>query len=207
MRRVYFALLVGALATLVGTLSSANDQQPANQAAAKKPVPKPSCQTCQTKKPEPPCPAGQEQIILGVLTGTDADAVAATLSTVFSQDYIITSKASSASGQGTDTESPGAASKSYSAGASKHLCLSVRPSSTGLTTRKKLNGKLASVPKMCSGSVPEARCNLDRVLALLDQDNFKGMPLNSNFMIKLSSPTFPPWAYPAPSLIPPQIWI
>lgn len=131
-----------------------------------------------------PCSTGQEQIFLGVL-GSDADSLASTLNTIFEKDYIVKTQSLAANSGASETLNSAATSNLGSSGTTKYLCLAVRASSTDTTLRTRVKGKL--VPTTCKGSVPTERCDFDQTLALLDQDNFKGVPLNSNFVIRLTS--------------------
>ncbi len=191
MRTFCFALALATLASVActfSTFSSAQTQPAAATAAADK---KPVAGVTLKPKPEPakatPCDDGQEEISLGVLAGSEADSLASTLSSVFSDNYIVTSKAAASSSSGSDPAGAGAGSKADSGSAPKHLCLVVRTNTDSSLTKKPAKGAKRK-PAACSAKVP-ARCDFDRVLAVLDQDNFKGVTLDSNFIIKLTSAT------------------
>ncbi|MFZ0815712.1 MAG: hypothetical protein WAM78_09345, partial [Candidatus Sulfotelmatobacter sp.] len=189
MRTFCFALALATLASVactVSTFSSAQTQPAAATAAAdKKPVaavtPKPKPQT---NAKAAPC---DEEIPLGVLTGSEADSLASTLSSVFSDSYIVTSSAADSSSSGSDPAGAGAGSKADSGSAPKHLCLALRTNADSSLAKKSAK-KGAKGTQAARGAKVPARGEFDHVLAMLDQDNFKGVTLDSNFIIAVTNP-------------------
>jgi hypothetical protein len=193
MGKFCFALVLAMFVAVACALSVAVDQKAAATSADNKTSPSaqtpakpktPANPKPDKKKVDPPCPDGQEEIPLGVLSGSEADSLASTLSSVFGDNYIVTSKATSP--EGGSGEASDAGSKADSSGAAKHLCLAERTHSSKaqshLTKAKAKRGS-ESAEDTCTAAT--ARCDIDKVLSIVDRDSFKGVTLNSNFIIKL----------------------
>jgi hypothetical protein len=131
-------------------------------------------------------------IPLGALSGSDADLLAQTLSSVF-RDFVVTAcaDANSDSGQPASTGAPGSNSSSSSkhtllvqnSGAAAAAGQCPKPPATGnagsTIPQSRATGNAGSVIPKCPSD--PTRCPLEGVEASLDRDNFKGV-LNSNYV-------------------------
>jgi hypothetical protein len=107
-----------------------------------------------------------DTIPIGALTsGSDADALAQTLSSVFRDSFIVTACSSSSKGDGDQSSVPSSDSKP-----SLKDSLLVKP-----------RGKPSSCP--ANPAQPNVRCDLQGAAISLDRDNFKGLALNSNYVV------------------------
>ena len=113
-------------------------------------------------------------IPLGALSGTDADALAQTLSTVFHGQYIVTACADAKKDDSSSQPASPAAPGADSSGSSKH------------TLMVQAVGK--STVKACP--LDASRCAFDAVEGSLDRDNFSGGVLNSNFVVHIEDKDF-----------------
>jgi hypothetical protein len=180
MRKSWFALKTAFLSTAILVSSFAADSSTAvatssknKSATAKSPPPKTSTTPCTGDG------RSGEKITLNVLDGTGADALAQALSSVFS-GFIVTSEADQqtnpkASKQSTtpptadSTSDPAASGKSGKAAVPKHICVF---------------DAAGHKP-----SPPLPNTDLGKIVKEFDHDNFKGVELNSNYIIPVPAPT------------------
>jgi hypothetical protein len=126
---------------------------------------------------------------LGALSGSDADLLAQTLSSVFHGRLVVTAcntKSGDGGGQGSSgSGSPGSGSSGGSKDALQIKDSGVAPapststSNCSPTTTK--GSSAASVPNCTAANTP--RCVLRGIEASLDRDNFNGGILNSNYVV------------------------
>jgi hypothetical protein len=172
LRILFFAALASAcLAPVV----AADVQQPPKPAAPTNARPAQKKSTAKNKgsgRDKGTTPTGKP-IPLGALSGTDTDALAQTLSSVFGDRYVVTgSSASDCQEKASDDTSAGAAS-GQSSSAKNTLCVQARQAAVraGSTT-------LSLSPDFLA------------VVNSLDRDSFKGGILNSNYVIAIGDPGF-----------------
>ena len=122
------------------------------------------------KTPSPKACAGVT-IQLGALTGSDADLLARTLSSTFGNSFVVTSAAGSKSDQTGSEQSAGDSGSDQSSGSKSTLCVTTR------------DGEAPSPALLQTYPVSS-------ITTLLDQDNFKGGILNSNYVVRIEDPAF-----------------
>jgi hypothetical protein len=163
----------------------------------------------------------ESYIPLGALSGTDADLLAATLSSVFRGKFVITACSDKSSDDSSSGQSTGNAGGD-SASSSKHILkiqpwgrsasVSVAKSSSSSnnecsSTAQALptsNSTAQTPPTQCASPKTD-ECVLERMVSLLDRDNFKGGVLSSAYVIemedcKLASKLQAYFAHPIPDL-------
>lgn len=194
-------ILILASSTVLFAQGSPSSQLSPPSDNNKAPAGTPPAQNKNTKKGQatPAKPSCTDPIIrLGALSGTDADALAKTLSSVFQGRFVVSACSSTqGSGGGGDSAAPG----SDSSASSKDTLQVVDTMKVSSPTPKKA-GAAASNPFACDVSDPVS-CALLALARSLDRDNFKGGILSSAFLVPIPNPGFAvkasiAFAHPAP---------
>jgi len=141
--------------------------------------------------PASSCPSASSSTIpLGALSGSDADALAQTLSSIFHGEFVVTACADPKSSDDASSSTP-AGPGADSASSSKHTLLV-----------KSHDGSPANL--QCASSNPSG-CALKGLAASLDRDNFKGGALNSTYVVRVGKTEFAQklvkyFAHPSPDI-------
>ncbi len=137
------------------------------------------------------CPSASSSTIpLGALSGSDADALAQTLSSIFHGEFVVAACADPKSSDDASSSTP-AGPGADSASSSKHTLLA-----------KSHDGSPANL--QCASSNPSG-CALKGLAASLDRDNFKGGALNSTYVVRVGNTEFAQklvkyFAHPSPDI-------